>query len=49
MALLLNEDEETEETVNQAGYRFFTSVESFKRYVERELCPSEALLPLGER
>jgi len=37
VALLLNEDEETEEAVNQAGYRFFTTVEAFRRYVDREV------------
>lgn len=37
VALLINEDDETKEAVNQAGYRFFTDIEKFKRYIEREI------------
>lgn len=37
VALLLDESRETEEIVNRAGYLFFTSVESFRDYVEREI------------
>ncbi len=37
IALLINEDDETKEAVNQAGYLFFTDVEKFKRYIEREI------------
>jgi hypothetical protein len=37
VAVLLNEEAEVEETVNQAGYRFFTDIEAFKRYVELEV------------
>jgi hypothetical protein len=37
VALLLNEETEVEEAVNREGYRCFTSVESFKRYVERDI------------
>jgi hypothetical protein len=33
VAVLLNEGTEVEEAVNQAGYRFFTDVDAFKRYV----------------
>lgn len=41
-AVLLNEDGETEEAANQAGYRFFTDIPSFKRYVESEILGSLA-------
>lgn len=37
VAVLLNEESEVEEAVNQAGYRFFTEVGAFKRYVEMEV------------
>lgn len=37
VALLINEDQETEEIVAQAGFRFFTSVGALKNYVEQEL------------
>ena len=37
VALLLNEPEETEAAANRAGYRYFTDVDSFKCYVEREV------------
>ena len=37
VALLLNEELETGEIVNRAGYRYFTDVDSFKKYVEREI------------
>lgn len=37
VALLLNEDKETEEIVNKAGFRFFTSVAGFKEYVTETL------------
>ena len=47
MALLLNEDEDTEEAVNQAGYRFFTSVDTFKRYVEREVLREAEMLSVA--
>lgn len=43
IALLINEDEETKEAVNQAGYRFFTDVEKFKRYIEREILNKQSL------
>ena len=42
VALLIDEGRETEEMANQAGFRYFTSVESFRTYVEREIL---ALLP----
>jgi len=37
VALLLNEEAETAEIVNRAGYRYFTDIASFKRYVEQEV------------
>lgn len=37
VALLLDDDSATEEAVNQAGFRFFTSVNDVKRYVQEEL------------
>ena len=35
VALLLNEPEDT--AANRAGYRYFTDVDSFRPYVEREV------------
>lgn len=40
VALLLDEDTDTEEAVNQAGYRFFTHVIDFKEYVNVEILAS---------
>lgn len=37
VALLFDEDKETEEAVNNAGYRFFTNVEDYKYYVTNEI------------
>jgi hypothetical protein len=37
VALLLVEEEATEEAANQAGFRYFIDVESFKRYVQSEV------------
>lgn len=37
VALLIDEDPETEQIVNAAGYRFFTDVESFKSYVRQHI------------
>ena len=37
VALLLNESEETKAAANRAGYRYFTDVDSFRRYVDREV------------
>lgn len=36
-ALLLNEELETAEIVSRAGYRYFTDVDSLKKYVEQEI------------
>jgi hypothetical protein len=35
--LLIDEDSQLEEMVNQAGYRFFTDVATFKQYVRAEI------------
>lgn len=40
VALLLNEDHETEQAVNQAGYLFFTEVDAFKEYVQKRVLGS---------
>jgi hypothetical protein len=37
VAILLNEESETEEIVNQAGFRFFTEPDAFRRYVETDI------------
>jgi hypothetical protein len=37
VAVLLDEPREVEEVANQAGYRFFTSIEDFKDYVLRDI------------
>ena len=37
VALLLNEPKETETAANRAGYRYFTDVDSFRTYVDREV------------
>jgi hypothetical protein len=37
VVLLLNEVEETEQVANEAGYRYFTSVDAFREYVLREI------------
>ncbi|MBN2438941.1 MAG: hypothetical protein JXL20_10130, partial [Deltaproteobacteria bacterium] len=41
VALLIDEGRETREAVNQAGYRYFTDVDSFKRYVVRDILSVE--------
>ena len=40
VAVLIDEGQEIEEIANQAGYRFFTSVKSFREYVRREILAS---------
>lgn len=37
VALLLNESEDVEQAANQAGFRYFTNVHSFREYVSREI------------
>jgi len=37
VAVLINEEKETEEAANQAGFLYFIDVESFKRYVQTEV------------
>ena len=41
VALLIDEDAEIEQIVNGAGYRFFTDVGAFQRYVALEILPGE--------
>ncbi len=41
VALLLDEESEVEEAVNRAGYRFFTSLDSFKRYVQQDILATD--------
>lgn len=45
VAVLLDESSEVEEAANRAGFQYFTSVDEFKAYVEREVL---ALAELGE-
>jgi hypothetical protein len=44
VAVLLDESRETEELVNRAGYRFFTSVAAFRDYVERDILAVDGVL-----
>ncbi len=37
VALLISEDEQTGNTANRAGYRYFTDVEKFREYVRRDI------------
>jgi hypothetical protein len=37
VALLIDEEKETEEIVNRAGYRYFADVGSLKKYVEEQI------------
>ena len=46
-AILLNEDSETEDAANQAGYRFFTDIASFRQYVNWKSSPQ--LPPIDRR
>ncbi len=41
VALLLGESPETEELVNRAGYLFFTDLDAFRAYVERDILALE--------
>ncbi len=41
VALLIDEDAEIEQIVNEAGYRFFTDTNAFRRYVALEILPGE--------
>jgi hypothetical protein len=42
VAILLNEDSEADEVANNAGYLFFTDIESFRRYVDEEILATRA-------
>jgi hypothetical protein len=37
VAILLNEGDEIEQVANQAGFRYFTSVDRFREYVLRDV------------
>ena len=37
VAILLDEDEDVEELASQAGFRFFTSPRTFRKYVKEEI------------
>jgi hypothetical protein len=43
VALLIDEPDETIRAANSAGFRYFTDVESFKRYIEREILALETV------
>jgi hypothetical protein len=43
VALLIDEEEETGKIAGAAGYRFFTDVESFRKYVEKEILALESV------
>jgi len=45
VALLLDESEETQEIANQNGYRYFTDVQAFRDYVEREILVLQPVRP----
>jgi hypothetical protein len=49
VAVLLNESNETLAIASQAGYRFFTSIEDFRRYVDGEILAGEPLTPFHAR
>ncbi|HPQ40360.1 MAG TPA: hypothetical protein PLV45_08300, partial [bacterium] len=40
VALLIDDDDETYQAANQAGFRYFTSVEAFKEYVLKDILGS---------
>jgi len=42
VALLIDEDEETKKIVNKAGFRYFTSVDEFRKYILKEILNSAA-------
>lgn len=44
VALLLNEDSDTEAKANQAGFRFFTDVDRFKTYVRQNILAIEGFI-----
>ncbi len=41
VALLIDEDEETEKAAIRAGFRYFTAPEGFREYVSREILSLE--------
>lgn len=44
VALLIDEERETEEVANELGYRYFTDIESFRDYVKREILAEPSLV-----
>lgn len=44
VALLIDEDEETEKAANRAGFRYFTALEDFREYVSREILSLEPVI-----
>jgi hypothetical protein len=44
VALLIDEDSDVEELASQSGFRFFTSVASFRRYVKHEILGQSSTL-----
>jgi hypothetical protein len=46
VALLVDEDHETERIASQAGFRFFTDVESFKQYVRDRVLATSLVVNL---
>lgn len=47
VAVLLDETRETEEIVNWAGYLFYTDVDSFRAYVQKEILALPEMDPAG--
>lgn len=47
VVLLLNESREAEEAANRAGFRFFTDIEEFRRYVLEEVLATESVPASG--
>ncbi|MEX1211346.1 MAG: DUF262 domain-containing protein [Balneolaceae bacterium] len=41
VALLINEDEETKKVANRSGFRYFTAIEEFKKYILNEIMNSD--------
>src|SRR5690606_15668205 len=44
VALLIDEGDEVEELLNHAGFRYYTTVESFKEYVENEILATDGAM-----
>lgn len=48
VALLIGEGEDVEEAASQAGFRFFSSVRAFRRYVREEVLADSELEPVEQ-